>query len=78
MPDLNDSLDRLEMLTDLMRQHESAIAVISAHRADVILDLREREAPVPFRVLADHMGVCEQAVFATLNKHHSGRVRVAR
>lgn len=73
MTEVDVALDRLSMLTDMMRQHEQAIADLSSHRADLILSLREVDRPVPYRTLADAMGVSEQAVFSTLQKHHGRR-----
>lgn len=60
-------LDKVKMLTCMMREHQNAVVRLGNLRRDAIRRLRK--ARVPFRVIADSCGVTDQALFADLRKH---------
>lgn len=62
-----NDLDKVKMLTSMMREHQSAVVRIGNQRRAVIRRLRK--ARTPYRVIADACGVTDQALFADLRKH---------
>lgn len=60
-------LDKVKMLTSMMREHQSAVVRLGNLRRVAIRRLRKNR--VPFRVIADACGVTDQALFADLRKH---------
>jgi len=57
-------LGEVKALTDLMRNHQSAINEISQTRKKVILSLRRKR--ITYREIAAAMGVTEQSVYKVL------------
>jgi len=62
-PDLPE-LTEVKALTDLIRNHQSAIQEISQTRRNVIIDLRKKR--ITYREIAEAMGVTEQSVYKIL------------
>ena len=62
-----DMLDKIRLLTQMMREHQSAVVRLGTQRRRFVRRLRERR--VPYKVIADVMDVTDQAVFADLRKH---------
>ena len=60
-------LERVKVLTEMMREHQNAVIRLGNQRRVVIRRLRETR--VPYRVIADACGVTDQALFADLRKH---------
>lgn len=60
-------LDRVRMLTQMMREHQSAVVRLGSQRRDIIRRLRKSR--IPYRVIAEQCGVTDQALFADLRKH---------
>lgn len=65
--DKEDGLDRVRMLTQMMREHQSAVVRLGAQRRAIIRELRKSR--IPYRVIAEQCGVTDQALFADLRKH---------
>lgn len=67
--DMNESemLDQVRLLTQMMREHQNAVVRLGKKRRRIVRKLRERR--VPYKDIADVMGVTDQAVFADLRKH---------
>lgn len=63
----NEMLERVRLLTQMMREHQSAVVRLGKQRRRIVRKLRERR--VPYKDIADVMGVTDQAVFADLRKH---------
>lgn len=66
-PAITKMLNDAEILTQMMRQHQSAVQRIGENRRQVIRNLREEK--VAYRVIAAACGVTDQALFADLRKH---------
>lgn len=62
-----EMLDKIRLLTQMMREHQSAVVRLGKQRRRLVRKLRERR--VPYKVIADVMDVTDQAVFADLRKH---------
>lgn len=60
-------LEKVKMLTTMMREHQHAVVRLGNQRRTVIRRLRELR--IPYRVIADACGVTDQALFADLRKH---------
>lgn len=60
-------LEKVKMLTTMMREHQQAVIRLGNQRRSVIRRLREMRTP--YRVIADACGVTDQALFADLRKH---------
>ncbi len=65
-----ESLHAVDVLTSMIRQHQSAIVRLGKERRRFIRRLREQN--VPYREISSRMGVSEQALFADLRKHPIG------
>lgn len=65
--DENEMLEQVKLLTQMMREHQSAVVRLGKKRRRIVRKLRERR--VPYKDIADMMGVTDQAVFADLRKH---------
>lgn len=63
----DEMMDRVRLLTQMMREHQSAVVRLGKQRRRLVRKLRERR--VPYKDIADVMGVTDQAVFADLRKH---------
>jgi len=63
----DSDLDKVKILTSMMREHQSAVVRLGNQRRSVIRRLRKMR--VPYRVIADACGVTDQALFADLRKH---------
>ena len=63
----DDLLYKVRMLTQMMREHQSAVIRLGNQRRVIIRDLRKTRTP--YRVIADACGVTDQALFADLRKH---------
>ena len=66
---LRDLAD-IKMMTTAMRSHQEAITRLGVKRGRIVVDLRERDNPVPYRMIAEAIDVSEQAVYQILRKHH--------
>lgn len=68
-PELNeaDMLEKVRLLTSMMREHQAAVVRLGKQRRRLVRKLRDRR--VPYKEIADVMGVTDQAVFADLRKH---------
>ena len=64
--DEND-LNKVKMLTQMMREHQQSVIRLGKQRRKVVRKLRTRR--VPYRVIANSCGVTDQALFADLRKH---------
>lgn len=62
-----EMMEKVRLLTQMMREHQNAVVRLGKQRRRVVRKLRERR--VPYRDIADVMGVTDQAVFADLRKH---------
>lgn len=60
-------LEKVKILTSMMREHQGAVVRLGVQRRVVIRRLRK--ARTPYRVIADACGVTDQALFADLRKH---------
>jgi hypothetical protein len=60
-------LDKARMLTEMMREHQSAVVRIGVQRRSVIRRLRTNH--VPYKRIAEICNVTDQALFADLRKH---------
>lgn len=60
-------LETAKTLTDMMREHQQAVASIGTQRRTVIRRLRANA--VPYKDIAEKCGVTDQALFADLRKH---------
>lgn len=63
----DSDLDKVKILTSMMREHQSAVVRLGNQRRSVIRRLRKSR--VPYRVIAEACGVTDQALFADLRKH---------
>lgn len=63
----NEMLEQVRLLTQMMREHQNAVVRLGKKRRRIVRKLRERR--VPYKEIADVMGVTDQAVFADLRKH---------
>jgi hypothetical protein len=63
----DSDLDKVKMLTSMMREHQNSVIRLGAQRRSVIRRLRKNRTP--YRVIADACGVTDQALFADLRKH---------
>lgn len=63
----HDMLDKIRLLTQMMREHQAAVVRLGKQRRRLVRKLRERR--VPYKQIADVMDVTDQAVFADLRKH---------
>lgn len=64
---VNALLQKAAELTEMMRQHQTAVQRIGEHRRVVIRSLREHGCP--YRLIATTCGVTDQALYADLRKH---------
>lgn len=62
-----DLLRQVGLLTGQMRDHQEAIKDLNTQRRRVVRQLRELR--VPYRRIAQHAGVSDQALYADLRKH---------
>jgi DNA-directed RNA polymerase specialized sigma24 family protein len=62
-----EMLDKVRLLTQMLREHQSAVVRLGKQRRRIIRKLRERR--VPYRDIAEVCGVTDQAIFADLRKH---------
>ena len=62
-----DDLNKVKMLTSMMREHQSSVVRLGKQRRTIIQRLRSRR--VPYRQIADACGVTDQALYADLRKH---------
>lgn len=60
-------LEKVKILTAMMREHQAAVIRLGNQRRDAIRRLRRKRTP--YRVIADACGVTDQALFADLRKH---------
>jgi hypothetical protein len=60
-------LQKVKMLTQMMREHQQSVIRLGKQRRKVVRKLRSRR--VPYRVIAHSCGVTDQALFADLRKH---------
>ena len=60
-------LEKARMLTEMMREHQSAVVRIGIQRRTVIRRLRANH--VPYKRIAEVCNVTYQALFADLRKH---------
>ena len=63
----DEALDKVRLLTQMMREHQQAVVRLGKQRRKMIRKLREKR--VPYKDIADACGVTDQAVFADLRKH---------
>lgn len=63
----DSDLEKVKILTSMMREHQGAVVRLGNQRRLVIRRLRK--ARTPYRVIADSCGVTDQALFADLRKH---------
>ena len=63
----DSDLDKVKMLTSMMREHQNSVIRLGSQRRSVIRRLRKNR--IPYRVIADACGVTDQALFADLRKH---------
>jgi hypothetical protein len=62
-----EMLDKVSMLTQMMREHQQAVVRLGRQRRRVIRQMREKK--IPYKSIAYACGVTDQAVFADLRKH---------
>lgn len=62
-----EMLDKVSMLTQMMREHQAAVVRLGRQRRRVIRLMREKK--IPYKSIAFACGVTDQAVFADLRKH---------
>lgn len=68
IPEVEESdLEKVKVLTAMMREHQNAVVRLGGQRRTVIRRLRKSR--IPYRVIADACGVTDQALFADLRKH---------
>jgi hypothetical protein len=60
-------LDTAKALTEMMREHQQAVASIGVQRRGIIRRLRVNS--VPYKQIAEACSVTDQALFADLRKH---------
>jgi hypothetical protein len=60
-------LDKVKVLTSMMREHQQSVVRLGNIRRDAIRRLRGKR--VPYRTIAEACGVTDQALFADLRKH---------
>ena len=65
--DSQQMLDKIALMTSMMREHQAAVVRLGNQRRRVIRKLRELR--VPYRNIAEACNVTDQAVFADLRKH---------
>jgi hypothetical protein len=65
--DVDGLLERASLLSDIMREHQAAVARVGVQRREVIRLLRAKG--VLYRVIAAACGVTDQALYADLRKH---------
>ena len=62
-----DMLEKVQTLTQMMREHQAAVVRLGRQRRRVIRMMRE--VKIPYKSIAYACGVTDQAVFADLRKH---------
>jgi hypothetical protein len=62
-----DDLEKVKILTQMMREHQQSVVRLGKIRRKTIRKLRVKR--VPYRQIADSCGVTDQALFADLRKH---------
>ena len=62
-----DLLRQVGLITSQMRDHQEAIKDLNTQRRRAVRQLREHR--VPYRKIAQHAGVSDQALYADLRKH---------
>mgnify|MGYP003344793373 CR=1 FL=1 len=65
-----DLLRQVGWLTTQMRDHQESIKDLNSQRRRVVRALRTKR--VPYRKIAQHAGVSDQALYADLRKHPEG------
>jgi hypothetical protein len=60
-------LNTARTLTEMMREHQSAVSSIGVQRRSIIRRLRRHS--VPYKIIAEACSVTDQALFADLRKH---------
>jgi DNA-directed RNA polymerase specialized sigma24 family protein len=65
--DPNPDLNTAKALTEMMREHQQAVASIGVQRRAIIRELRRHN--VPYKQIAEACSVTDQALFADLRKH---------
>jgi hypothetical protein len=65
--DPTSDLDTAKSLTEMMREHQQAVASIGVQRRGIIRRLRVHS--VPYKQIAEACSVTDQALFADLRKH---------
>lgn len=60
-------LNTAKALTEMMREHQQAVAAIGVQRRSIIRELRRHS--VPYKQIAEACSVTDQALFADLRKH---------
>jgi DNA-directed RNA polymerase specialized sigma24 family protein len=65
--DPTSDLDTAKALTEMMREHQQAVASIGVQRRGIIRRLRLHS--VPYKQIAEACSVTDQALFADLRKH---------
>jgi len=65
--DNESDLQKVKMLTQMMREHQQSVIRLGQQRRKVVRKLRQRR--VPYREIANSCGVTDQALFADLRKH---------
>ena len=63
----DSDLEKVKMLTAMMREHQSSVVRLGNQRRTIIRRLRKQR--IPYRVIAMACGVTDQALFADLRKH---------
>jgi hypothetical protein len=62
-----EMLEKVQTLTQMMREHQQAVVRLGRQRRRVIRQMREQK--IPYKSIAFACGVTDQAVFADLRKH---------
>ena len=65
--DKQQMLEKIALMTTMMREHQAAVVRLGTQRRRVIRKLRDIR--VPYRSIAEACNVTDQAVFADLRKH---------
>jgi len=65
--DQQQMLEKIALMTTMMREHQAAVVRLGTQRRRVIRKLRDIR--VPYRSIAEACNVTDQAVFADLRKH---------
>jgi hypothetical protein len=65
--DPSADLETAKALTEMMREHQQAVASIGVQRRGIIRRLRSHS--VPYKSIAEACSVTDQALFADLRKH---------